>query len=244
VHEDSIVKPWGKPGEPALGPVAVLVAPGPDVNPMRSAMGLDGVRPQPLFGGGLYTGEGDGPSLAGPFIGAPHAVMMLEAVVRRGARWILFFGWCGAVDPMVNIGDLVVPDGALVDEGTSHHYGHESGDAVWPSAAVQTEIRRSLRDKGRVFHQGTVWTTDAVFRETPRKVRDFQARGAAVVEMEMSALFTAGAWHGIAVGGLLAVSDDVSQRIWKRGFRHPAFIRGRRSAVEVIGDVCQRRSKS
>ena len=55
-------------------------------------------------------------SIAGPFIGAPYAVMLLEIMIKWGARKIIIFGFCGAVSPDVKIGDIVIPTGSIIDE--------------------------------------------------------------------------------------------------------------------------------
>jgi uridine phosphorylase len=170
-------------------------------------------------------------------VGAPYAAMVAETLIAWGVRTILFIGWCGAVSPVLGIGDLVVPTSAVIDEGTSPHY--VAGiSAAGPSEPLMRQVAEACAAEGVCARLGTVWTTDAVFRETCDKVARYQRDGVLAVEMECSALFTVGGFRGIEVAALLVVSDDLSSLTWRPGFKDPAFIRGRELACNVIGRLC------
>jgi uridine phosphorylase len=131
-----------------------------------------------------------------------------------------------------------MPLSALIDEGTSRHY-RPGARTARPSASGATRLQRVLTSCGASCHRGPVWTTDGVFRETAGKVGRFREKGALAVEMELSALFTAGAHLGVSVAGLLVVSDLLWGAEWQPGFRDPRFQEGRRRAVQVIERLCR-----
>ena len=54
--------------------------------------------------------------------GAPTAVMTLEELVASGVTRFVSLGAAGALQPAMNVGDIVVCDRAIRDEGTSYHY--------------------------------------------------------------------------------------------------------------------------
>ena len=57
--------------------------------------------------------------------GAPQAADTLETIHALGVKRVISIGLCGAFMPDINAGDVVVPDMALVEEGTSlHYYSH------------------------------------------------------------------------------------------------------------------------
>jgi uridine phosphorylase len=170
-------------------------------------------------------------------VGAPYAAMVAETLIAWGARTILFIGWCGAVSPLLGIGDLVVPTAAVIDEGTSPHYT-VGATAACPSEPLMRQVAEACAAAGVAPRAGTVWTTDAVFRETRDEVARHQQDGVLAVEMECSALFTVGCFRGIEVAALLVVSDDLSSLTWRPGFKDPAFIHGREVACNVIGRLC------
>lgn len=189
---------------------------------------------------GLYrafeTGGPDAPpwiTLAGPFIGAPQAVLGLERMIARGSRRIWVTGWCGSLQPSLCIGDLVLPLDAASGEGTSRHYPTaETSLQADPELcrAVVTAVNR----RGGSCRSGRLWTTDAPYRETHRSVRAFQQAGTLAVDMEMAALLAVAAFRGVRLAGLLAVSDELFDLTWRPGFSSPSLRKGTREMVEAL----------
>jgi purine-nucleoside phosphorylase len=163
----------------------------------------------------------------------------VETLLVWGIRQILFIGWCGAVAKHVEAGDIIVPDSAMVDEGTSGHYLDPACRVALPSRHLAGQIHQTLERQGLDYHSGAIWTTDAIFRETVAKVKHYQRRGALAVEMELSAVFTVAAFRNAAAAGILVVSDTLSTYQWQPGFRTPAFKTARmavcRAALSAVG---------
>ena len=181
-----------------------------------------------------------GISVAGPFMGAPYAAILIENLIAWGARKIIFLGWCGSLADSVSIGDIVVPTGAIADEGTSRHYtGEEQHALARPSESIQRLMRQVLQEKNIAFHQGLIWSMDAIYRETPEKIAHFRNRNAVAVEMELSAVFNIGRFRNVDVGALLVVSDELASLTWRPGFGSERFKQSRKTACEVISALCQ-----
>jgi uridine phosphorylase len=242
--DDPVVKPVKGKRTPDTGRLAVLVGTSVDLDQLVRSMGLSAHSPHPLFMSRLYIrarNDTEPVSLVGPIVGAPYAVMLLETLVAWGVRHFFFFGWCGAVSPEVKIGDILLPTAAFIDEGTSVHYcdSREAPTVSHPTPASVEQIRHALGPENTRLHAGAVWTTDAIFRETPDKIRRFQAEGALGVDMEMSALFSAAHYRGVDIGGILVVSDELSSLHWLPGFKTEAFASGRSLACEMVKRLCQ-----
>jgi len=144
-----------------------------------------------------------------PGIGAPLAAMRLEEAEALGARRIVFIGFCGYLAPDIRQGNFILPIRAIRDEGTSFHYarpGRYSSTDAHLSGALKSE----LDERQILFREGTVWTTDAPYREIPSKIARMRQEGVLCVDMEASALFSAGSFKRIAVAGLLIARDPVS----------------------------------
>ena len=242
--DDAVVKPVKGKRTPDTGSLAVLVGTSIDLDQLVRSMGLSAHRPHPLFTSRLYVrtrNDAEPVSLVGPIVGAPYAVMLLETLVAWGVRQFFFFGWCGAVSPKVKIGDILLPAAAFIDEGTSVHYcdSREAPTVSHPTPVSVEQIWHMLEPENTRLHAGAVWTTDAIFRETPDKIRCFQAEGALGVDMEMSALFSAAHYRGVDIGGILVVSDELSSLHWLPGFKTEAFASGRSLACEMVKRLCQ-----
>ncbi|MFZ7125402.1 MAG: nucleoside phosphorylase [Desulfobacterales bacterium] len=220
-------------GDPLTGhDRALLVATSPDVRRLVRRQGMAQDAGVPLFTSRFYA-ERPPCAVVGPFIGAPHAVMLLETISAWGIRRLVLFGWCGAVHHDLTPGDLLIPSSAIPDEGTSRHYS-DATDAWTPSAGINRFLFESLSAHGLTTHQGPVWSTDAIFRETPGKIAAFREKGAVAVDMELSAVLAAGAALGVEVGAVLLVSDDVSGPRWRPGFSTDRFRRARNAVTTAL----------
>lgn len=196
----------------------------PEDMPLMKAQWSSARRAQRLFLSDVVLCPGEGPAVAlvGPVIGAPQAVLLLEKMIVLGVRRVIAYGWCGSLQPHVSIGDVVMPVAVHSEEGTSAHYPIPEAPA--PSPSLLRRLEAALHSDGHfAVHKGSVWSTDAPYRETEDKVRFFQERGVLGVDMEMSALFTVAAFRGIDLAGVLVVSDDLSRLTWRHGFRDPRF---------------------
>lgn len=152
-------------------------------------------------------------ALVSPGVGAPAAVSSLECVIALGATHIIGCGGAGIVRSGFDIGHVIVPTGAVRDEGTSYHYApHDAEVAPHPDALVA--IDATLTAAGVPHDRGLVWTTDAFFRETPAKVARRREQGCLAVDMEASAMFACAAFRGVTYGQLLYAGDDVSADQW------------------------------
>ncbi len=237
--EDAIVNPVKGKNSPDLAPAALMVANESDLLCICRRMALED--PCSLFMSRVYGGNHRSGSISvtGPFIGAPYAAMLLETLVAWGVRKVLFFGWCGSISREVEIGDMIVPAFAMIDEGTSIHYQKIRQAEVWATNHVNEKTREALRRRGFSFHEGAVWSTDAIFRETREKVEHFQQKNVLAVEMELSALYSVGRFRGIDIGAILVVSDELSTFKWRHGFRDERFKKSRQAVCEVINDLCK-----
>ncbi len=163
--------------------------------------------------------------------------MILETLIARGARKILFFGWCGAVSPDVKTGDIIVPTCAIIDEGTSRHYKKDENFCVSPPGQITETIKEALSQRGICFYTGLLWSTDAVYRETREKVKYYQNKDVLAVDMELSALFTAGRFREVEVGAVLVVSDEISTCKQVAGFSKQCFKKSRRAVCKAINSM-------
>ncbi len=171
-------------------------------------------------------------SLVASPMGAPMAAMLLEQLIVLGARRFLYLGFCGALQPGMHIGDLFIPEKAVREEGTSYHY--LPPDTIPTASARCNAILQAAAGGTRVpVHQGTIWTTDAPYRETPTKIRRLQAAGVCAVDMEMAALFAVATYRQCEIAALLVVSDECYHTTWQPGFGQPRLRQACQQAVEL-----------
>ncbi len=237
--DDALIRP--ECGEKSKhGPaLAVMAATLPDLQSFAGILDIPKDHFRDFFSARLYRkGEGNrGFFLAGPFIGAPHAAILLENLIVRGVRNILFAGWCGTLTGDPAVGDVVIASGAVADEGTSRHYGiPDSSVRLETSQHLNGILTKSMTELGIPVKTADVWTTDALYRETPEKIGLFREKGACVVEMELSALLAVAKFRGVGLSSLQIVSDDVSGALWQAGFKDIRFKQGRKHLAVLVKD--------
>ncbi len=242
LNNESLVPVLSSSKSSNIGTVSVLISTDLDFNHIRS----NALKPKALkfFLSTLFTEapqEGEGLQknpvfFAGPYIGAPYGVMLLDSLIARGASKILVLGWCGSISDDLKAGDLVIPAGAISDEGTSKSYISSSDDfpLIKPSATLTDLLKRRVELMNIKFSSKTIWTTDAIYRETAEKVNFFRNRGACAVEMECSALFAAASYRKVEIAALLVVSDEVKSSGWVPGFKKREFKEARKIACRAI----------
>jgi uridine phosphorylase len=109
-------------------------------------------------------------------IGAPGAVTIPEELIAFGVKEFISIGTAGAIQKGLKIGDLIVCDRAIRDEGVSQHYIKNSKYSY--SSKLMTEnIKKALEKEKVKYVAGTSWTIDAPYRETVEEARQYQNEG-------------------------------------------------------------------
>jgi uridine phosphorylase len=99
-------------------------------------------------------------------IGGPYAVLVAEQLRAVGGRVVLGLTSAGRVSPELRIPSIVVATAAIRDEGTSYHY-LPPASTVKAEAALAETLTSELSRLSLPVRAGTVWTTDAPYRENP-----------------------------------------------------------------------------
>jgi uridine phosphorylase len=160
-----------------------------------------------------------------PGLGAPLAAGFFEEVIDYGCSVVVACGGCGALDPDLALGHVVVVGAALRDEGTSYHYLPPDRTVVADPEIVEL-LEELLTERAIPFRTGTTWTTDGFYRETRGKVARRRAEGCITVEMEASALLAVARFRGVRFGQLLYAGDSLAGEEWDhRGWVHAHDVR-------------------
>lgn len=186
----------------------------------------------------LHVGEVEGIRVgviwAAP--GAPLATFVMEDLIACGARVFIGVGLLGAIQPNIQIGDLIIPVETVRDEGTSLHYLPKDVKAV-PSENVVSALKDACKKFGAKCRTGPVWTTDAPYRETQSKIKHFQTQGVLGVDMETSAIFSLAIYRNVEAGCLLVTSDDLPTLTSVRGLETPNLKQAMENAVKIVTET-------
>ena len=174
------------------------------VNDHRGMLGYTGT-----FGGTPVSVQTSG-------MGTPSLSIVVEELLRLGAKRLIRVGTTGGIGRGVRAAELVVAMSAAPVDGSSRTYLH--GDAYAPSADF--ELTRALVDAARAQgiepHVGQVATVDVFYNPDEDYVSKWRARNVLGFEMEAAALFllasrAAATGDDVRAACILTVSDTLSE---------------------------------
>ncbi len=145
------------------------------------------------------------------------AIAVVEAAQCASPLTFIRLGSCGALQPRIQVGDLVITAEALREEHTSHYYAADAGP-VPALPEVLHSLKQAAEELQVPHHIGTTCTTSDFYAGQgrrapgfptvePDKVERLQRAGVLNLEMEMSvylALAQASS-YSLRAGGMCAV---------------------------------------
>lgn len=159
-----------------------------------------------------YTGmyKGRRISIQGTGMGIPStALYMHELIKDYGVTCIMRVGTCGAIQPKLPLGQLILAteastDSAVVDQ--YNMYNPSSPKASPLLLQVATEVAKAHQV---AIQPGSVFSTDLFYSEDPHRYEPLVANGTLGVDMETSMLYAMASYFGVNCLSLLTVSDNI-----------------------------------
>jgi len=172
--------------------------------------------------------------------GGPLSATVMEELAHYGIRRVVGYGYAGSLTRTVPIGQIVLAETAIVSDGTSREYLPDA-NFVYPDSGLAHQVHERAAKGNVTICGGTVWTTDAIYREYPEKVAQWRRAGADVVNMDTAHFYAVSQVVGISAVYACVVSDCVEGPAWEDGF---ARIKQAMSDLQdVIVDVLTEISK-
>ena len=152
-------------------------------------------------------------------LGSPAMGIGIEEMASIGLNKFIRLGEVGAIQPGIEIGDIILSKAALRYEGTSQHYAPASYPAV-ASLEMTNNLFDSLNNNNINFHYGITATTDTFWPAQGRKgylgfvpekfkniINEWKQYGILGVELEVSTLFTLCNIFGLHAAAILDVTN-------------------------------------
>jgi AMP nucleosidase len=156
----------------------------------------------------MPTVTADGITLINFGMGSPNAATVMDLLSAVKPEACLLLGKCGGLKRKNNLGDLILPIAAIRGEGTSTDYFPPEVPAL-PAFNLQKAVSTTIRDHGRDYWTGTVYTTNRRVWEHDEKFKAYlRLIRVMAIDMETATLFSAGFYNKIPTGALLLVSDQ------------------------------------
>ncbi len=140
-------------------------------------------------------------------MGSANAATIMDLLVAKKPKGVLFLGKCGGLKRSTEIGHFILPIAAIRGEGTSDDYIPKEVPAL-PSFKLHKFVSDKIISHNHDYRTGVIYTTnrrvwewDAAFKKYLKKLSTIG------IDMETATLFIVGLVNEIPRGALLLVSD-------------------------------------
>jgi len=170
--------------------------------------------------------------------GAARAVEPAHIFAQMGTKLIVQIGTCGAIDPALRAGMVMVPQTVAARDGISQLYGApdvQTLDSYWVDRARQVVTQMGFQYRG-----GGHLTWPSLFAQSDAMCTGWAAEGLVSVDMEASATVAAAAHFGVPAIALLSVWDALPEGKTFLDPLDPAASAALARADEAVFDVALR----
>lgn len=204
-----------------------------------------------------YTGRVGGVAISSTStgIGGPSTAIAVEELAELGADTFIRVGTCGAIQPDVRCGDLVIVSAAVRHDGASDDYVEKA----YPAAAhyqVVAALVEAAERLGFRYHVGVAASTASFHLGQSRpgwrgysqswtglRIEDLRRAGVLIFEMEAATLFTLAGLFGLRAGGVMAVvANRVTDEMAYSGIEESARVATEAVRILAGWDEAMRRS--
>lgn len=175
----------------------------------------------------IYTGTllGEKVSVCSTGIGGPSTSIAVEELAQLGVRTFLRIGTTGAIQPHINVGDVLVTTASVRLDGASLHFAPMEFPAV-ADFACTTALVEAAKSIGATTHIGVTASSDTFYPGQERydtfsgrvvsrfkgSMEEWQAMGVMNYEMESATLLTMCASQGLRAGMVAGVIVNRTQQ--------------------------------
>jgi purine-nucleoside phosphorylase len=156
-----------------------------------------------------YTGEYKSieVSVVTTGMGCPSAAIVIEELIKLGAKYLIRVGTCGGVQKNIQPGDLIIPTGAVPLAGILNEYGISPLPPV-PDFEILNALVNSAKNSSLNWHLGIIATSDAFYKEIS-EAKEWENKNILAFEMECAAIFGISYLKKIKAGAILAATGNI-----------------------------------
>ena len=180
-------------------------------------------------------------------IGGASAGIAVEELHNLGVQNMIRIGSCGALQPQVKIGDLILVNGAVRDDGASKTYIDPIFPAV-PDSELLFACVRAAKARAYRFHTGIARSHDSFYTDREAEIDSYWSkRGVLGADMETAALYTIGHLRGVRTMSILnnvvAFEEDTLDAIGSYVDGESAAMQGEAheilTSLDAFAEICR-----
>jgi len=149
-------------------------------------------------------------SVMGAGMGMPSlAIYVNELVSEYQVQTLIRVGTCGALQPQLKVGDVVLPMTSSTDSQVNKLRFHGMDYAPVASFPLLLKAYEAAKARGARVFVGGMFSTDSFYNDDPDWWKLWAAYGTLVCEMETNRLYTLAAKFEVDALSVLTVSDSL-----------------------------------
>ncbi|EJO5348598.1 nucleoside phosphorylase [Clostridium botulinum] len=138
-------------------------------------------------------------------MGGASTGIAVEELKNIGLEVLIRIGSCGAMQSGIKLGDLIIPNGMVRDEGASQAYLNKKFPAV-PNTELLFNIIEACKNSNYRYHVGIGRSHDSFYTDSEEEIDNYWANKKVIgADMETAALFVIGTLRGLKTASILNV---------------------------------------
>lgn len=181
-------------------------------------------------------------------IGGPSMGIAVEELTRMGVTHLIRIGSCGALQKNIRLGDLILVQGAVRDEGASKTYLDPIYPAV-PDFDLLCACAAAAKEEGIPAHVGLARSHDSFYTDREDEIDAFwSGKGVLGADMETAALFVIGRLRGVHTASILNTvveyEDSLEDNINSYTDGASKMMQGEHNEIHTALEACYRISQA
>lgn len=177
-------------------------------------------------------------------MGGASVGIAIEELKQIGVKTMIRIGSCGALQKEIHLGDLIIANGAVRDEGTSKSYVESIYPAI-PDTDLVFQVIEAAKSCGVSYYVGKVRSHDTFYTEREEEIDHYWSKkGILGADMETAALFTIGSLRGIRTASILNTVNeyevDLTEEIDAYVNGKEEAMRGEQNEIRTALEACVR----
>ena len=182
-------------------------------------------------------------------IGGPSTSIAVEELAQLGVRTFLRIGTTGAIQPDIQVGDVIVTTGSVRLDGASRHFAPLEYPAVADFSCTQALVQ-AANANGVTVHTGITASTDTFYpgqerydtysgyvrREYQGALQEWTRLGVLNYEMESATLLTMCAALGLKAG---CVAGVIVNRLQQEIPNADLIMQTEKNAIQIVVDAAR-----
>lgn len=136
-------------------------------------------------------------------MGGPSTAIGVEELANIGVEAMIRIGSCGALRSGIKLGDLVIVNGAVRDDGASNAYIDKAFPAI-PDTELLMDVIQAAKAMEYPYHVGIGRSHDCLYGDPKENLDTYWgSKGVISSDMETSTLFVVGSLRGVKTASIL-----------------------------------------